>query len=88
MDATNIYYDNHNCIKLTENSMFHDKSKNIEIKYNHIQDMMYRRSIKLQYVPTEEQVADVLTKPLSHVKFEYFRDKIGVIRKDLHGKTE
>ena len=40
---------------------------------------MQRGAIKLQYVPMEEQVADVLTKPLSHVKFEYFRDKLGVI---------
>ena len=32
MDATEIYCDNQSCIKLTENLMFHDKSKNIEIK--------------------------------------------------------
>ena len=44
--------------------------------------------MKLQYVPIEEQVADVLTKPLSCVKFEYFQDKIGVVRKDLLGKRE
>ena len=35
--------------------------------------------MKLQYVATNEQVADVLTKPLSNVKFEYFRDKLGVV---------
>ena len=40
---------------------------------------MKRGVVKLQYVPTEEQVADVLTKPLSRVKFEYFRDKLGVV---------
>ena len=49
---------------------------------------MQRIFIKLQYVPTEEQVAYVLTKPLSHVKFEYFRDKLGVFRKKLPGKRE
>ena len=36
--------------------------------------------MKLQYVVTEEQIADVLTKPLAKVKFEYFREKIGVLR--------
>ena len=40
-------------------------------------------TVKLKYVPTKEQVADMLTKPLSHVKFEYFRDKFGVVQKDL-----
>jgi hypothetical protein len=29
----------------------------------------------------DEQVADVLTKPLSRVKFEYFRDNLGVVLK-------
>ena len=33
MDATCIYCDNQSCIKLSENPVFHDKSKHIEIKY-------------------------------------------------------
>ena len=44
--------------------------------------------VKLHYVPTEEQVVNVLTKPMSHVKFENFQDKLGVVRKDLPGKRE
>ena len=44
--------------------------------------------MQLQYVPTEEQVVDILTKPLFHVKFEYFWDKLGVVRKDLPRKRE
>ena len=59
--------------------MFHDKSKHIEVRYHFIQDMVQKRAIKLKYVPTEEQVVDVLTKPLDHVKFEYFQDKLGVV---------
>ena len=49
---------------------------------------MQKGDIKLQYVSTDEQVADVLTKPLSRVKFEHFRDKLGVVRKDLPRKGE
>ena len=45
--------------------------------------MVQKGAIKLQYVSTNEQVVDVLTKPLSRVKFEHFRDKIGVVRKVL-----
>jgi hypothetical protein len=45
--------------------------------------MVKRGVIKIHYVRMDEQVADVLTKPLSHVKFEHFRDKIGVFQKDL-----
>ena len=88
MDATEIYCDNHICIKLIENPMFHDKSKHIEIKYHYIRDIVQRGVVKLQYVPTEDQVAHVLTKPMSCVKFEHFQDKIGVVQKDLPGKRE
>ena len=50
--------------------------------------MVQKGAIKLQYVSIDEQVADVLTKPLSQVKFEYFRDKLGVVRKDFPCKEE
>ena len=73
---------------MTENPVFHDISKHIEIRYFYIRDMMQKGAIKLQYVSTDEQVADVLTKPLSRVKFEYFRDKLGVVRKGLPRKGE
>jgi hypothetical protein len=41
--------------------------------------MVEKGVVKLQYVATDEQVVDVLTKPLSKVKFEYFKDKLGVV---------
>ena len=63
--------------------MFHDKTKHTEIWYFYIRDMVQKGAIKLQYVSTNEQVADVLTKPLSRVKFEHFRDKLGVVRNDF-----
>ena len=79
MDATCIYCDSQSFVKLSENPLFHDKSKHIEIKYHYIRDMVQRGAVKLQYVATDEQVADVLTKPLARVKFEYFREKLGVL---------
>jgi hypothetical protein len=83
MEETMILCDNQSCIKMTENLVFHDRSKHIEILYHYIRDMVQRGALKLQYVSTDEQVADVLTKPLSHLKFEHFRDNICIVRKDL-----
>ena len=59
--------------------MFHDKLKHIKIKYHYIRDMVQRGAVKLQYVATDEHIADVLTKPLARVKFEYFMEKLGVL---------
>jgi hypothetical protein len=59
--------------------MFHDKSKNIEIKYHYIIGMVQKGVVKPQYVTIDEQVAYVFTKPPSRVKFVYFRDKLDVV---------
>ena len=75
-----ILCDNQSCMKLSKNLVFHNKSKNIEIKFHYIKDMVQRGVVKLQYVLMDEQIADVLTKPLSRVKFEYFREKLGVLQ--------
>jgi hypothetical protein len=72
MRATLILCDNQSCIKMTENHVFHDRSKHIEIRYHYIRNMVQRGALKLQYISTDEQVVDVLTTPLSRVKFEYF----------------
>ena len=42
--------------------------------------------MKLQYVVTNDQIADVLTKPLARVKFEYFREKLGVLQIEVSSK--
>ena len=67
---------------MTENPVIHNRSKHIEICYHFIRDMVQRGALKVQYISTDEQVADVLTKPLSRVKFELFQDKLGIVRKD------
>ena len=41
--------------------------------------MVKKGAINLQYVSTDEKVVDVLTMPLSQVKFKYFSDKLDVV---------
>ena len=54
LDETRILCDNQSCIKLSENPVFHDKSKHIEIKYHFIRDMVMKRAVKLEYISTDE----------------------------------
>ena len=46
-DATCIYCDNQICVKLSDNPVFHDKSKHIEIKHRYMRDMVQRGAMKL-----------------------------------------
>ena len=63
-----------------KNLVFHDKSKHIEIKYHYIKDMVQRKAVHVEYLSTHEQVADVFTKPLAKTKFEYFRERLGLVK--------
>eukprot|EP00253_Pinus_taeda_P024874 PITA_24874 len=83
-----IYCDNQSCIKLTENPVFHDRSKHIGIRYHFIRDYVQKGAVKLEYISTDEQVTDILTKALPRGKHVYFRDKMGVVRNTFLGKRE
>ena len=78
MDPTVIYCDNRSCIKLSENPLFHDRSKHIDIQYHHLRDCVVRRIMLLQYILKEEQDVDILKKALSKCKYEFHRDRIKV----------
>jgi hypothetical protein len=78
LDATVIHCDNQSCVKLSENPVSHDTTKHVEIKYHYIRDIVQRKAVRVEYLPTDEQIAYVLTKPLARSKFMYFRDKLGV----------
>ena len=58
--------------------MFHDRLKHSEMRYHFIRDLVQIGALKLQYIFINEQIADILTKPLSASKFVYFRDKLGM----------
>ena len=63
---------------MSVNPVFHDKTKNIEIRYHYIRDMVQKGVVELQDVPTDDQTVDILTKPLLRTKFEHFRRRLGV----------
>ena len=58
--------------------MFHDLSNHIEMRYHFIRDLVQIGALKLQYIRTDEQIADIFTKPFTASKFMYFRDKLGM----------
>jgi hypothetical protein len=78
LDPTVIHCDNQSYIKLLINPVFHDRSKHIDIRYHHLRDCVQRKIMLLQYIPMEDQDAEILMKALTRRKFEYHRDMIGV----------
>ena len=69
-----IHSDNQSTIKLIENSKFSARTKHIDVRLHFVRDCVSNGIIKLQFCPTEENVADLLTKPLAGVKMKNLRN--------------
>lgn len=74
-----LQIDNQSAILLAENAMFHERTKHIAIRYHFIREKLEEGEICVEYVPTNEQIADVLTKALAREKHGRFIEGMGVL---------
>ncbi|XP_057867591.2 secreted RxLR effector protein 161-like [Cryptomeria japonica] len=78
MTSMPLFVDNNFAIQLAKNPRFHDRTKHINTKYHLIRHHVETKTIHLKYCSTVEQIADIFTKALGHVKFERFRLLLGM----------
>jgi hypothetical protein len=79
--------DNKSAIALIKNPVLHRQSKHIEVKYHLVWESIENSQIKVEFIRSEEQLGDILTKSLGRVKFLELRTKIGLIDVDGHNKA-
>ncbi|CAL8156616.1 unnamed protein product [Prunus armeniaca] len=75
---TPVYCDNNSAIKLSKNLVLHGRSKHIDVRYHFLHDLTKAETIDLIYRRSEDQVADILTKPLKLPVFSKLRKLLGV----------
>jgi hypothetical protein len=68
-----LYCDNQSALAISRNDVHHHRTKHIDIKHHFIRDHVKAKRIDVVWIPTQDQVADVLTKPLDKIKFARFR---------------
>ena len=78
-NSVKILVDNKSALELTRNPVHHSRSKHIDTRHHFIRDCI-EGLIKLKYVRTEDQLADLFTKSLGRVKFCELRAKICTVR--------
>ena len=76
-----MYYDNTSAINLTKNPIQHSRTKHIDIKHHFIRDLVSKGVIRVEFVCSKEQIADILTKALPLDQFVSLRTKLGVSEK-------
>ena len=73
---TTIYAFNVSSIKLSENPVFHKRSKHIAIRHHFLRQFVEENIVKFEYIKSSENIADILTKPLYKNQFRPIRAKL------------
>ncbi|GMI76894.1 hypothetical protein HRI_001358700 [Hibiscus trionum] len=75
---TTIYVDNNSTISLAKNHVSHSRSKHTDTKYHFIREQVKNKNVDLVYCRTEDQLADIFTKPLKTYTFCRLKEKLGM----------
>jgi hypothetical protein len=76
--CTILTCDNSSTIKLSRNHIMHRRSKHIDVRFHFLRDLTRDRVIELVHWGSQDQVADLLTKPIKLQTFENLREQLGV----------
>ena len=70
--------DNQSALTLAKDAHIQERSKHIDVAYYHICDLHKKNQIKVEFVPSQDMVADGLTKPLPKQNFKRFLSQLGL----------
>ena len=74
-----LYCNNERAIKIANNPIQHSKTKHIEIRHHFLRDHVMKEDIDIIHVKTEEQLADIFTKPLDEKSFCKLRCDLNIL---------
>ena len=73
-----LFCDNTSAISVAKNPVLHSRTKHIDVRYHFLKDNVEKGHIALIHVATQDQLADIFTKPLDQVTFTHLRGELGV----------
>src|SRR3954466_3582312 len=71
--------DNESAIKIAHNPVQHSKTKHIQIRHHFLRDHVLKGDISIEHVKTEEQLADIFTKPLDEKRFSKLQCELNIL---------
>ena len=71
--------DNESAIRMADNPVEHNRTKHIDIRYQFLRDHQQKGDIKIAYVNTQNQLADIFTKPIDEKTFSKLRNELSIL---------
>lgn len=81
-EKVELKMDSKSALALSKNLVYHERSKQIDLRHHFIRECMEDGSISADFIGTKDQLADFLTKALGRVRFHELRAKIGMVKKN------
>ena len=78
-----LMVDNQPAIALAKNPVLYDRSKHIDVKFHFLRDCVDGGQIVIEFVETDRQLADILTKPLGRLQLTELKEMISM--EGVHG---
>jgi hypothetical protein len=78
-DKVPLLCDNESAVKIINNPVQHSCTKHIDIHHHFLRDHVAKNDISLEGVRSEDQLADIFTKPLDEATFCRFRSELNVL---------
>ncbi|KAH9119485.1 hypothetical protein LEN26_011626 [Aphanomyces euteiches] len=78
-----LHADNQPAIATATNPVHHSRTKHIDVRYHFVRERIQLQELRLEYVPSKDNVADLFTKPLPAAVFLPLRDKLGLAKPPL-----
>ena len=85
---TKLHCDNQSCISIMSNTGGHNRTKHIDVRYHFIKDLIEQGGLTVQYLSTNDMLADPLTKGISKEKLRKFMIEVGLTVPSLKGRVE
>ena len=73
-----LFCDSTSAISVAKNPVLHSKTKHIDVRFHFLRDHYKKGDIDLQHIATQNQLADIFTRPLDQATFAHLRGELGV----------